>query len=269
MMRSVTSDLGSRLMDWVWRGVRLGCSACVLLAPGLALAAGDVSTGGYHDAVLQAVKRQLVGAPLASANELRLGDVAINVDARGDDAGVTGFTPRFGGLGYGLANLDAADGARLGLPAGSAGRDGQWREVRIGPAEAGSFAGLEVDWSAIAELEASTQTIGSGNAGAFRLGGEFALSGLRVDASFGQDARLVGVDGSLMTAGLAYDFGPLDARVSYSLAADPSAIDTSLVTVGSQLRLRPGLVVQGDLAYSEAEDGSEATAGLVSIKLNF
>ena len=43
-----------------------------------------------------------------------------------------------------------------------------------------------------------------------------------------------------MTAGVAYGFGPLDTRMSYSLVERETAVDTSLITVGSRLALRPG-----------------------------
>ena len=79
----------------------------------------------------------------------------------------------------------------------------------------------------------------------------------------------MGLDGSRMTAGVAYGFGPLDTRMSYSLVERETAVDTSLITVGSRLTLKPGLVVQGDVAYADDEKGDATTAGRVSLRFNF
>jgi hypothetical protein len=76
-------------------------------------------------------------------------------------------------------------------------------------------------------------------------------------------------DGTRMTAGVAYGFGPLDTRMSYSLVERETAVDTSLITVGSRLSLKPGLVVQGDVAYADDENGDVTTAGRVSLRFNF
>jgi hypothetical protein len=102
------------------------------------------------------------------------------------------------------------------------------------------------------------------------VGGELAVSSLRFDASYGEDAALLGLEGSSrMTAGVAYGIGPFDTRMSYSLVERETAVDTSLITVGSRLTLRPGLVVQGDVAYAGDENGDNATAGRVSLRFNF
>ena len=130
------------------------------------------------------------------------------------------------------------------------------------------IAGVPIDLSASAAMASPQSGPGIGESG-FVVGGELAVSGLRFDAAMGQDANLLGLDGSRMTAGVAYGFGPIDARMSYSVVERETAVDTSLFTLGSQLTLRPGLVVQGDVAYSEDENGEANSAGLVSLRLNF
>ena len=104
------------------------------------------------------------------------------------------------------------------------------------------------------------------------VGGELAVSSLRFDAAYGQDAALMGLglDGSRMTAGVTYGLGPIDTRLSYSVVdRQETTVNTSVFTVGSRLTLTPGLVVQGDLAYAGDRNGESATAGRVSLKLNF
>ena len=79
----------------------------------------------------------------------------------------------------------------------------------------------------------------------------------------------MGVDGQRVSAGLGYDFGAFDTRLGYSLVERGTTEETSFVTLGSQLTLRPWLVLQGDLAYAEEQQGETATAGRVTLRLNF
>ena len=101
------------------------------------------------------------------------------------------------------------------------------------------------------------------------VGGELAVLGLRLDAAYGQDASLLGLDdGSRMTAGVAYAIGPVDARVSYSLVESESTVESSLFTVGSQLTLRPGWCSRATSPI-RGRERDPATAGRVSLRLNF
>ncbi len=110
----------------------------------------------------------------------------------------------------------------------------------------------------------------AGDPSSFVVGGELAVSGVRFDAAYGERASVLGVSGNHMTAGVAYGFGPVDTRVSYSLVTADDETAASLLSVGSQLMLQPGLILQGDVAYAEEEDtGDAATAGVVSLRFNF
>jgi len=224
-----------------------------------AAAASDVGVGGYHDVALRAAQRSLLaGTPDVTDPQFQitLGD--------GSSSAVTAFTPRFGGLGLGVVgHQDAPAGGRNGLDRRPVSTEVREMQVGLGAAE---VAGLPIDLAATAAMsEGAAATGDSGLA----VGGELAVSGLRFDASYGEDAALMGLDGSRMTAGVAYGFGPLDARMSYSLVERETAVDTSLITVGSRLTLRPGLVVQGDVAYADDENGDVSTAGRVSLRFNF
>lgn len=238
-------------------------SALTSVGAGSALAAGDdVSIGGYHDEILRAAHRDLISDGRA------VGAIEITVDAGGPSVLSSNFTPRFGGYGFdGVLPGNADFGALLKRSFGPTGPEQPVRGVRFGQGRA-DVVGLDVGWSAAASFEpgpaapAGTET--------FMLGGELAVSGVRVDAGFGEGQDLLGLEGQRLSAGLGYSVGPLDTRVGYSLVEDETAItETSLFTLGSQLSLRPGLVVQGDLAYAERGDGTPATAGLVSLRLRF
>ena len=73
-----------------------------------------------------------------------------------------------------------------------------------------------------------------------------------------------------MTAGVGYDFGRLDTRMSYSLVeSEEQATNTGMLTLDSSFALSSGVVLKGDLAIAD-EDGRDATtAGRVSLRLNF
>ena len=167
----------------------------------------------------------------------------------GPSSAVTAFTPRLGGLGLGmLGQQEAPPGGRTGLDRAPVSTEVRQLELGLG---GGRFAGVPVGLAATAQMGDPAATGDSGLA----VGGELAVSSFRIDASYGEDAALMGLDGSRMTAGVAYGFGPLDTRMSYSLVERETAVDTSLITVGSRLTLKPGLVVQGDVAYADDENG--------------
>ena len=73
-----------------------------------------------------------------------------------------------------------------------------------------------------------------------------------------------------MSAGFGYDFGSVDTRVSYSVVENEEEMtEASLLSLGSQLTLNPGLVLEGDLAYAADEQGEATTAGRLSVRFNF
>jgi len=227
---------------------------------GAAPMASDVGVGGYHDVVLRAAQRSL----MADTPEVTNNRFQVSLGG-GPGLAVTAFTPRLGGLGLGvIGQQEAPAGSRTGLDRKPASRDVRELQLGLGGTE---IAGVPVGIAATAAMsDAASATGDSGLA----VGGELAVSSLRFDASYGEDAALLGLDGSSrMTAGVAYGIGPFDTRMSYSLVERETAVDTSLITVGSRLTLRPGLVVQGDVAYAGDENGDNATAGRVSLRFNF
>jgi hypothetical protein len=229
-----------------------------------AAAEPGVGVGGYHDAALRAAQDEWLGLSVGLTESEVAEPASFTVQAAGPSS-LTTFTPRFGGLGLGVAGghgtgLDGGDGA--------SGPDSA-RQVEIGLNDTSSIAGLDVDWSAKAGVghEPPAQ---AGDPSSFVVGGELAVSGVRFDAAYGERATVMGVSGNRMTAGVAYGFGPVDTRLSYSVVSADDETAASLLSVGSRLMLQPGLMLQGDLAYAEEENtGDAATAGVVSLRFNF
>ncbi len=249
----------------MWQAVRTGGMVVVAslasaswVAP--ATAASEVHVGGYQDQALEAMHRDLVG-PAATDGRyaIRLGS--------GQDSALTAFTPRFGGLGLGSAGSlpEYRSSGPVEPPAST-----ELHSLLVGLSGT-EIAGWAVDLAATAGMVNPAATAGTGDSGLV-VGGQLAVSSLRFDAAYGDDAALMGLglDGSRMTAGVTYGLGPVDTRLSYSVVdRQETAVDASVFTVGSRLALTPGLVVQGDVAYADDKNGEVSTAGRVSLRLNF
>ena len=234
-----------------------------LVASGAVAAEPGVGVGGYHDAALRAAQNEWLGLGGSSADSDAAEPGVVTVRTA-EPSPLTTFTPRFGGLGVAGGShgpgLDVADGA----PGPSAAR-----HVEIGLNDTSTVAGLAVDWSAKAGVGRDPPTQ-AGDPSSFVVGGELAVSGVRFDAAYGEHATVMGVSGNRMTAGVAYGFGPVDTRLSYSVVSTDDESAASLLSLGSRLMLQPGLILQGDLAYAEEEStGDAATAGVVSLRFNF
>jgi hypothetical protein len=247
------------------RGASLLCvvGSALMLTMGTAEGASDVELGGYHDAILREAQQRLVrDAGAQEADAFRVG-VAIEDGPR---SALTAFTPRLGGFGTSGAAARAA--ALRGPGGGALDPSASTDQVRLGLTERAEIGGWPVDLSATVGMAGGAPATTEEESG-FAVGGELAVLGLRLDAGYGQDASAYGLEGSRMTAGVAYAIGPVDTRVSYSLVESETMLESNLLTVGSQLTVRPGIVLQGDLAYVEGEQRDPATAGLVSLRLNF
>jgi Gram-negative porin len=234
-----------------------------LVASSAVAAELGVGVGGYHDAALRAAQNEWLGSSGGLADDGAAEPGVLSVRTA-EPSPLTTFTPRFGGLGVAGGphgpGLDVADGAS-GASA--------TRHVEIGLNDTSTIAGLAVDWSAKAGVGRAPPAQ-AGDPSSFVLGGELAVSGVRFDAAYGERATVMGVSGNHMTAGVAYGFGPVDTRVSYSVVSTDDESAASLLSLGSRLMLQPGLILQGDVAYAEEEStGDAATAGVVSLRFNF
>lgn len=223
-----------------------------------AQAASEVDVGGFHAQIAGSTQQELLGATSASAPQLQIGTTSAPTSA------LTAFTPRVGGLGLAIAGrrhskanlLLEDDGA---LP----------QRLQIGLSDSAEIAGWEVGLSATADV-GQPAAVDSDGGSALMVGGQLDVSGLRFDAAVGRDAGLLGESGRQVTAGVGYDFGRLDTRMSYSLVENEQrATTTGLLTLGSELELGSNLTLNGDLAIADEEDGAATTAGRVSLRLNF
>jgi Gram-negative porin len=245
------------------RGVAVVVGLVASLAGTGVQAASEVDLGGFHDQTLEVSPEGLLGPGSSPATDLLGARVEVRT-APAPASALTAFTPRLGGLGLAVAGRRHSEASLLADD-----RNPQSHRLQIGVRDLGAIAGWEVGLAATADMgPAGTGT--DGGSSALAVGGELAVSGLRFDAGVGRDDTLTGLDGHRVTAGIGYDFGALDTRMSYSLVeTEERAEATGLLTLGSQLALKPNLVLKGDLAIAEEEDGAATTAGRVSLRLNF
>lgn len=241
------------------RSVAVAAGLVVSLAGAGARAASEVDVGGFHEQALETTRQDLVGGASSSAGDpgtrLRLGAAPAKSSA------LTAFTPRLGGLAIGGRRHSDASLLTADQDVGS-------HRLQIGVGDVG-ISGWDVGLAATADVGRSDSGA-DGDGSSLVVGGELAVSGLRLDAAVGRDDTLLGEDGHRVTAGIGYDFGALDTRMSYSLVeSEERAATTGLLTLGSELALSPNLRLEGDLAIAEEDDGAATTAGRVSLRLNF
>ena len=241
-------------------GAALAVGALVALAGTDARAASEVDVGGFHDQAIATTQQDLLGATPAPADAG--GRVQMRLDA-GPASALTDFTPRLGGLAiagrrHSEANLQV-DEARQ-----------EPQQLQLGLNDTAEIAGWEIGLAATADMGHAPAVGDEEGHSALVVGGQLAVSGLRFDAAVGRDAALLGEPGNRVTAGVGYDFGPLNTHMSYSLVeTEERTAETGLLTLGSSLALSSGVVLKGDLAIADEQDGDGTTAGRVSLRLNF
>lgn len=249
----------------------------------LPLVAGLVLTGG--------ASAQAASDSFAGGGVLQDGFAALQKQlARQDDASSQnklsvskgshsefGFTPRFAGVPIGLAEGVSVDRGSVLKSRFAGAASGVQRDSRRMQYEHIQDLGIvKVDLSAIAgfdragdrDLEQSS-TIGIG--GGLKIQG---LEGLRFGASFDRRDEQLGTVRDRVTAGVGYNFGALDTRVSVSNVSqyDINGVSTDeqqIWAVGGQMELSSSLVVGGDVSYSTGLDGTDDASGVVNFRFNF
>jgi hypothetical protein len=238
------------------RGVAIVVGAIAALAASDVRAASEVEVGGFHERALATTQQDLLRPAPAEAG----GRVQMRLDAA-PSSPLTAFTPRLGGLA--IAGRRHSEANLLDEPA-------EPERLQLGVSDAAAIAGWQIGLAATADMGHAPAAGGQDESSALVVGGQLAVSGLRLDAAVGRDSALLGEQGDRVTAGVGYDFGRLDTHMSYSLVeTETRPAETGLLTLGSSLALRSGVVLKGDLAIADERDGEGTTAGRVSLRLNF
>ena len=223
-------------------------------------AASEVDVGGFHDQAIATTRHDLLGEGAAPGAVDAGGRMQLRLDT-GPGSALTAFTPRLGGL---------AIAGRRHSEANLQVDEPEARRLQLELNNTAEVAGWEIGLAATADV-AHTPPAGDRDASSeLVVGGQLAVLGVRFDAAVGRDSTLLGEQGDRVTAGIGYEFGPLDTRMSYSLVeSEARATETGLLTLGSSLALSSSLKLQGDLAIADEQDGDGTTAGRVSLRWNF
>ncbi|MGI9435550.1 MAG: autotransporter outer membrane beta-barrel domain-containing protein, partial [Geminicoccaceae bacterium] len=185
------------------------------------------------------------------------------------------FTPRLAGGPIEVAKGVSVDrGSLLKARVAAIKNDRQGQALKF--AQSHDLGAVALDLSAIAGFaERDEKNLESASTLGFGGGLRFdSLGGLRLDASYSHRDELLGLARDRVTAGLGYNFGALDTRVSVSNVSqydiDGVAGDEQQVwALGGQMQLSSSFVVGGDLAYSTSPNGSADTSGVVNFRFNF
>ncbi len=253
--------------------VSLLISAVAFAASGAVAHAGPSNSfagGGVLQQGIDALQHQLVRHDAPS-------DVLQFKILDRDATPVIGFTPRFAGVPIDLAEGASVDRGSVLKTRFSSVASGQRYQNRAMKFEQSHDLGLvKLDLSAIAGFSGQgDQDLGQSSTFGFGGGLEFdGLAGLQLNASYRRRDEALGLTRDSVTAGVGYDFGMLDTRLSVSNVAqyDSNGVPTDekqVWVVGGQMQLSSRLVVGGDLAYSTSLDGTDATSGVVNFRFNF
>ena len=251
--------------------VLIAAATAILAAGGQAIAAeGSFASGGVLQDGFQALQQELAhrdGGKNSAGLSL--------VDGQ---SSVIGFTPRFSKVPIGLAQGVSVDrGSLLKTRLSGQAVDRQVDNRSIQFEQTHDLGLVQFGLSAVAGYadqgnQGLSQSSTFGVGGGLKFQGE--LEGLRLGASYDRRDEVLGVAQDRLTAGLGFDFGPLDTRLSVSSVSqyDVNGVSTDeqqIWAVGGQMQLSSSWVVGGDLAYSTSLDGTNDTSGVVNFRFNF
>jgi hypothetical protein len=255
------------------KSLLIGLASAIAVSSVQAHAAdGSFAGGGVLQDGFLALQQELAGQdsspqPVA-ATKLKLVD---------DRTSVIGFTPRFSGVPIGLeegVSVDRGSVLKTRLSNAALGQPVNRRSMQF--EQFHDLGMVKVDLSAIAGYaDRGNQDLGQSST--FGFGGGLkiqGLDGLRFGASYNRQDESLGLARDQVTAGLGYNFGALDTRVSVSNVSqyDINGVPTDeqqVWVVGGQMELSSRFVVGGDVAYSTNLDGTEDTSGVVNFRFNF
>lgn len=253
------------------KNVLIAAAAAMIASSGQAIAAeGSFASGGVLQDGFQALQQELAHRDGGKSKA--------GVSLVDGQSSVIGFTPRFSKVPIGLAQgapVDRGSLLKTRLSGQAVDRQPDNRSIQF--EQTHDLGLVKFGLSAIAgyanqDNQGLTQSSTFGVGGGFKFQG--GLEGLRLGASYDRRDEVLGVAQDRVTAGLGYDFGALDTRLSVSSVSqyDVNGVSTDeqqIWAVGGQMQLSPSLVVGGDLEYSTSLDGTNDTSGVVNFRFNF
>jgi outer membrane protein OmpU len=208
-----------------------------------------------------------------------------NIADVGDATKITYYTPRIGGFQLGASfTPDSGDGRSAATGALSGDTNSDLETVLQGGVNwEGEFGGLETGLFGIATW-ADREPPADGEVLAWAGGGLIGFGGLDFAASYGHSDYDDGDEVDFLLVGARFGFGP--ARVGFhyerdwfdgsppEALGDPDPDDNNTYVVSADVGLLPGVVLKGDVSYSDADPGAldpgdETWAGVLAVQLNY
>ncbi len=199
----------------------------------------------------------------------------INVTASGDAGKISYFTPRVGGFQAGVSFTPDV-GNESGLQQDTNEDNGDIENhIGAGLNWKGSFSGLDVTLTGVTSLGDVEDTAGVAPAEdevrAYGVGGGIEFGGLGIGAGYVKQDKFNESD--IITVGAKYGIGGGNVSVGFARDdADAAADVENVYAVSADYAVLPGVTLQGDLTYNDADPaagGDDTTVGLVALELKF
>ena len=235
-----------------------------------------------------------VGAEDAQAGTGGLdGDTAnlgqIQFPDMGDDVKATYFTPRIAGFQLGASFTPDGDDNENGRGNTTlAGGDGRKNAIGGGVNWVGVLGPVDLTLSAVgnwADVKDSDDTQAAqgfrDDAKAWAVGGLLGFGGLEFGVSFNDfKGPLETQEGQLLSAGLAYGFGPANVSVGVEQDWNDNIDNATIFAVSGDVGLLPGVTLKGDVMYNTDDpnqnvnddgttDTDDTIAGVLTVQLDY
>jgi outer membrane protein OmpU len=184
-------------------------------------------------------------------------------------AKITYYTPRVAGFQLGASFTPNTDAYATRRPADTT--PGIFRNHwELGANYVGEFGGVNLGLAGTGSFGQAARGSGDRNLRAWSVGGTAGFMGATFGALYGQERPgTTDERDRFFTVGGRYGIGPARVGLSY-LHRKPRGGDRVQAIVGSaDYALFPGMVLQGDLAYSDQRNGPDFWSGVAAVRLNF
>ncbi|HEX5077501.1 MAG TPA: porin [Geminicoccaceae bacterium] len=208
----------------------------------------------------------------------------------GDDIKATYFTPRVAGFQLGASFTPDGDDNTDGLGSTALdGGDGRKNAIGGGLNWVGVLGPVDLTLSAVGNWADVKGSDGEQDAQGFRddakawaVGGILGFGGLGFGVSFNDFKGPSDLqEGTLLSAGLSYGFGPANVSVGYEHDWNDNLDNTNIFVVSGDIGLMPGVTLKGDVSYNTDDpfkhvdddgnptDSGSTLAGVATIQLDY
>jgi len=203
-----------------------------------------------------------------------LGTVNVENLGNNDANRLTYFTPRFGGLQFGVSYANDAGQGNGAVNTNAAGTVSDIFDLGLN--YGGSFGGVDIDASA---RWGTASVAGGEDATIYGAGLKFGFSGFSIGASFAEQDDSVNSDGTAYDVGIGYASGPMSYSLTYfsgeNVDNDNVAFDETLDTIilAAKYKVHKNFSVSAFIANTDFEEeaagGNEVDGTVLGVSAHF